>query len=125
MNHPTAHELLDHFNEIERERQMGKSVAEKIVGEKDDNNTLTIAYMMGAESANDTIRALKRRIEELEKDSERIDWLQNEVHYQAGSDDNITIWFWNEFYGIHDSEKTIAAGETLRDVIDTAKGKTS
>ena len=64
MNHPTAYELLDRFNEIERGRQMGKSVAEKIIGEKDKNDALTISYMMGEESANDTIRALKKRIEE-------------------------------------------------------------
>jgi len=48
---------------------MGKSFAEKIIGEKDKNDTLTISYMMGAESANDTIRALKKRIAELEAEN--------------------------------------------------------
>lgn len=48
---------------------MGKSIGEKIYGEKDKNDALTIAYMMGAESANDTIRALKKRIEELEAEN--------------------------------------------------------
>lgn len=56
MNQQTAHELLDRFNEIERGKQMGEN----------PNDALTIAYMMGAESANDKIRALKKRIEELE-----------------------------------------------------------
>ena len=35
---------------------------------EDESDELTIAYMMGAESANDTIRALKKRIEELEEE---------------------------------------------------------
>lgn len=45
---------------------MGKSIGEKIYGEKDENDTLTISYMMGAESRNEVIRALHKRIEELE-----------------------------------------------------------
>jgi len=51
---------------------MGKSMAEKIVGEKDKNDALTISYFLGAESAKETIRALKKRIAELEDELVRV-----------------------------------------------------
>lgn len=57
MNHPTAYQLLEWFNEIQMEN--------KPVDEKDESDTLTISYMLGAESANERIRALKKRIAEL------------------------------------------------------------
>ena len=57
MNHPTAYQLLERFNEIQTEN--------KSVDEKDESDALTISYMLGAENANERIRALKKRIAEL------------------------------------------------------------
>jgi len=58
---------------------MGKSIGEKIYGVAAENDTLTIAYMMGAESANDRIRALKKRIAELEQQIEVMGIEQEQV----------------------------------------------